>query len=212
MPFRMEISDFLDIFCLCETIVFFWAPCPPPQECTCNGFLQFKSNFIFVLFCNGTQNRPTSKTVPINTKTLRKINHINYFSIHILIYIHIISHISIYTPQEKTALAFMPSGLSCTAATHQPVSASCCCSTGYIQCVSYLKKILYLSMCLSICLNISTVCIYVSAYLCIYVFMYVFAYSFACSYSPFYPFIYLCVFCRTLNTNTTKKHQGKTNM
>ena len=67
MPFRMEISDFLDIFCLCETIVIFWAPCPP-QECTCNGFLQFKSNFIFVLFCNGTQNRPTSKTVPINTK------------------------------------------------------------------------------------------------------------------------------------------------
>ena len=103
----------------------------------------------------------------------------------------------------------MPSGLSCMAATHQPVSASCCCSTGYIQCVSYLKKILYLSMCLSICLNISTVCIYVSAYLCTYVFMYVFAYSFACSYSPFYPFIYLCVFCRTLNTNTTKKTPGQ---
>ena len=160
-------------------------------------------------------------------KTLRKINHMNYFSIHIFIYIYMhIFHKYLYIhktihmrilqeldcswPQEKTA--FMPSGLSCTAATHQPVSASCCCSTGYIQCVSYLKKILYLSMCLSICLNISTVCIYVSAYLCIYVFMYVFAYSFACSYSPFYPFIYLCVFCRTLNTNTTKKHQGKTNM
>ena len=130
-----------------------------------------------------------------------------YLYIHKTIHMRILQELDCSWPQEKTA--FMPSGLSCTAATYQPVSASCCCSTGYIQCVSYLKKILYLSMCLSICLNISTVCIYVSAYLCIYVFMYVFAYSFACSYSPFYPFIYLCVFCRTLNTNTTKNTRAK---
>ena len=92
-----------------------------------------------------------------------------YLYIHKTIHMRILQELDCSWPQEKTA--FMPSGLSCTAATHQPVSASCCCSTGYIQCVSYLKKILYLSMCLSICLNISTVCIYVSAYLCIFVFI-----------------------------------------
>ena len=198
------------IFLKLKQLFCFGHPAPPPKECTCNGFLQFKSNFILVLFCNGTQNRPTSKTVPINTKTLRKINHINYFSIHILIYIYTyyFTYIYIYT-SGKDSLGLHAIRVELHGR-HSSTSFCILLLLHWLRSMYVVSQknivFVYVFFYLS---KLSTVCIYVSAYLCIYVFMYVFDYSFACSYSPFYPFIYLCVFCRTLNTNTTKNTRAK---